>query len=372
MLLAVVVSAAACSNDSTPGTPATCTPACRDGFTCVAGACVSACNPACSASEVCTVTSGIATCIATAPTDAGTDVTLADTSTTDVTQPSDVELPDATTDVAPSTDVAPVDGGRPPCGMTGLPCCNSVCVGNNVCNSTTMRCEAYTPEAGECVSSSMCPSGQVCTYGQVCSGGTRTCLKCMAPPMGLPAGAACGPTTMPCTTGVCANSVCTGTCAPGAAGDEACQRFNPQTVCSELAPTYQTVDGGRGPLATFGACIRACRRDADCASPARCGLAAQRIADTLIQTCRVPFERLAPGVACPTMPTSDTDPMQWCQSGQCIPDTNSATERMGHCSAFCATDADCPSALPHCVEFAFRRPSFPTTMATVPIRMCDR
>lgn len=36
-----------------PGEPA-CQPACRSGFTCVAGSCVSACNPPCGAGEVCT------------------------------------------------------------------------------------------------------------------------------------------------------------------------------------------------------------------------------------------------------------------------------------------------------------------------------
>ena len=44
--------------DSSPISPdagaATCEPACRDGFTCLRGECVSACNPPCGAGERCT------------------------------------------------------------------------------------------------------------------------------------------------------------------------------------------------------------------------------------------------------------------------------------------------------------------------------
>ncbi len=49
------------------GDPApACEPACRDGFLCVEGACVSACNPACGAGEVCTAD---ARCVAEVPRD---------------------------------------------------------------------------------------------------------------------------------------------------------------------------------------------------------------------------------------------------------------------------------------------------------------
>jgi hypothetical protein len=41
---------------TTPPAEAACVPACRTGFVCAHGTCVSACNPPCSASEICTAT----------------------------------------------------------------------------------------------------------------------------------------------------------------------------------------------------------------------------------------------------------------------------------------------------------------------------
>jgi hypothetical protein len=49
VLASLLALTSACSDPA-----ATCEPACRDGFACVRGACVSACNPACEASERCT------------------------------------------------------------------------------------------------------------------------------------------------------------------------------------------------------------------------------------------------------------------------------------------------------------------------------
>lgn len=43
--------------------PAACEPACRDGFACVRGQCVSACNPACASSEQCTTVGTSARCV---------------------------------------------------------------------------------------------------------------------------------------------------------------------------------------------------------------------------------------------------------------------------------------------------------------------
>lgn len=43
---------------------ATCEPACRDGFACVKGQCVSACNPACAPNEQCTTLGSIPRCAA--------------------------------------------------------------------------------------------------------------------------------------------------------------------------------------------------------------------------------------------------------------------------------------------------------------------
>lgn len=328
---------------------------------------MSACNPACGAGELCVIRAGAPICATLITPDGSTD-DIVDATTpsdgpqppTDVTAPSDVP-------VTP-TDVSPVDGGRPPCGMTGQPCCLNACVGNNVCNSTTMRCEAFTPEADECTSTAMCAAGRVCTYSSLCSGGTRVCLKCQAPQGALTAGTQCGSMTGLCATGVCANSACTVTCAPGEAGNTACRAFDPLTICSELGPVFQNLDGGRGPVSAFGACLRTCRRDADCPSFARCGLAQQRVSDSFVQTCSVPRAMLTAGAVCPITPTSFSDQSQLCQSGQCFGATSTAT--MGNCSAFCATDADCPTALPRCREIPFTRPS--ETGTSIPIRMCDR
>ncbi|MDQ3037669.1 MAG: hypothetical protein M3Y87_35075, partial [Myxococcota bacterium] len=56
LLLAIPLLVVAGCDAGTPATDAgaTCEPACRSGFACVRGECVSACNPACGAGERCT------------------------------------------------------------------------------------------------------------------------------------------------------------------------------------------------------------------------------------------------------------------------------------------------------------------------------
>lgn len=379
-IVGMLVGLGAC-DDSQPANGSTCTPACRTGYTCVGGACVSACNPACGASEQCVADATGARCTAITP---GTDSGLPGTDATSQSDtPATMDVVVTPTDVPPGTDVQtppsdnPVvtaDAGdaatRAPCGATGQPCCNTTsCTGANLCNNISHVCEAYTPEAGECTTTGTCPSGQVCTYaGAVCAGGTRVCLRCLAAPAGgMPAGSACGG-TMPvnCATGICANNLCTRTCVPGPEGDAACRAADPQTSCAELRGRA-LVDGGVGPIAVYGACIRSCHRDADCTNGQKCGLSRSDITDTLIQVCRNPFGAIASGAVCPLSPVPDAgrdDPAMYCQSEQCF-----GTAPNTYCAAFCATDADCPGSTYACMEVPFFRPS---NLGTVPIRMCQR
>jgi hypothetical protein len=83
----------------------------------------------------------------------------------------------------------------------------------------------------------------------------------------------------------------------------------------------------------------------------------------------VAFGTLAAGAACPLNPTSNSDPMMYCQSGQCFAVPMNTTT--GYCSTFCATDADCPATARACRDIPFFRPSG-TTAPTQPIRMCER
>jgi len=362
-------------------TPPTCTPACSAGYTCVSGACVARCNPVCGAGETCIVRDGVTVCLRT-PVDAGTDVA-------DVPATTDAPMDrPATPDVpvgmdAPPTMDAPADAAPAPCGMTGQPCCGfdpadptsvGSCRGANQCDRTTRRCVAYTPETNECTTTGECPAGQVCGFGEFCSGNTRSCLRCAARVTtgALAAGAPCGGAiTTPCSDGICANGRCTRACVPGAAGDALCQGFRAGAICAELSQSVR-LDAGLSNPVTFGACIRGCRRDVDCADATgnlRCGLSVRRLDDSLLQTCRVAFGAIAAGAACPLAPSSGSDPLMYCQSGQCFSVPTSMTT--GFCSAYCVTDADCPASAPACRGIPFFRPSG-TAAPTQIIRMCER
>jgi hypothetical protein len=348
----------------------TCTPVCSLGFTCVAGACVPLCNPPCSAAETCSVRDGFTVCLRNAA-DAGIDAAG--------DRP---PAPDAGIDAASDRAEAAVDAAPAPCGLTGQACCGfdpmipeqtGACRGANLCDRATRRCAAYTPEADECTTTGECPAGQVCATGERCSGGTRSCLRCIPRSAAgtLAAGAPCGGTiTGACADGICANGRCTRACVPGAAGDSVCEGFRAGSVCAELSQSIR-LDGGLSNPVTFGACIRGCARDADCADAAgnlRCGLSIRRIDDRYLQTCRIPFGAIAPGAACPLVPASRTDPMMFCAS-ECFSVPTSMTT--GYCSAFCATDADCPASARFCRDVPFFRPSGGAA-GTVPVRMCEQ
>ncbi len=385
LVLTCTFALAACGDDGPAATPATCSPACSAGFTCVTGSCVAACNPACVAGETCVVRNGASTCQG-ASVDAGDDVAadlpLALETPPGVDTPPTMDLPPPM-DTPPGMDAPPADVMRAPCGMTGQPCCgldpmsmnaSGACMGANVCDAMTRRCVAYTLEMNECTTTGECPAGQVCGLGELCSGGTRSCLRCQprATMGALAAGAPCGGMiTAPCADGICVNNRCSRTCVPGAAGDAVCQGFSAGTICGELSQ-FVRVDGGLSNPITFGACVRSCRRDMDCADAAgnlRCRLSTRRIDDTLQQTCRVAFGTLAAGAACPLAPSSGSDPTMYCQNDQCFAVPMSVTA--GYCSAFCATDADCPASAPACRDIPFIRPSGSMSPAQ-PIRMCER
>ncbi|MFO0607894.1 MAG: hypothetical protein U0324_32320 [Polyangiales bacterium] len=382
LAFAGALSTVACSDDP-PAMPATCSPACSAGYTCTMGACAALCNPPCGAGETCGVRNGATLCLG-GGTDAGMDVPADDVPPPPPQDAPAVDNPPPPVDTPPGMDAPPSDVMRAPCGMAGQPCCGldpmvptstGSCTGTNLCDRMTRTCVAYTPEMNECTATGECPSGQVCALGELCSGGTRSCLRCIARATAgmLPAGAACGGTIAgSCADGICANSRCTRTCVPGAAGDAACQAFSAGTVCAELSQTVRLDGGALSNPITFGACIRGCRRDADCMDAGgnlRCGLSVRRVDDTLQQTCRVAFGALGGGASCPLNATSTSDPMMYCQSGQCFSIPMNMTT--GYCSAFCATDADCPMGSGVCRDIPFFRPSG-TSSPTQPIRMCER
>ncbi len=107
---------------------ASCEPACRDGFACVRGACVSACNPACAASERCT---SDARCV---PADLDANEGAIDATTTnDVrsdddasSSPSDDAF-SSSADDARSIDARAVDAAVTDCGF-GSVLCGGSCV----------------------------------------------------------------------------------------------------------------------------------------------------------------------------------------------------------------------------------------------------
>lgn len=437
---------AGCSDDPVPAAPATCTPACRAGYVCSAGACVSACNPPCSSSQTCTMTTSGAICEGPMVVDASDDrvdatddvasdapaadatddaldaaadqssppdVVTADVAsdtapvdvtsmdvTTDTAAPMDVSVMDSSTDVtsdvaadvsldavvdvaidsgprdtgvdaAPSdaliadastdsttdagADVAPV-----PCGNAGQPCCqNRVCAGAAVCDPVAMRCVAYTPTMGECTSTLRCLSSEVCGGIYLC--GDRPCLLCVMPGS-LPLGASCT-TADQCHSDFCANGICTATCLAGASGDSDCATMNPRMICGQFTSRARS-DAGLGAISTFGGCVTACTRNADCATGLVCRLQRNDFYDRLDEVCASPAGALAPGAACDPNPPSSATAAMFCNNSQCV----ATGDHTGFCAPFCATDADCPSSSYACITYMFGRPSG----ASQPIRMCAR
>jgi hypothetical protein len=369
--------------DSTPTTSTTtCSPVCSAGYTCAGNLCVALCNPSCSAGETCRVRAGGTVCEIGSDNDAGSDIG----ETRDVLQPpgdmvtpSDMTMTGDTVAPPPDVPVTPPgdagDGGatRPPCGMAGMACCANptgsasppyrYCFGASLCNETTMRCDAYTPEPNECTATARCEAGNVCSGFFSC--GPRNCFRCSPRGSGAAIGGACG-TGMPCAEGVCWDGFCRAPCAYGGDGDAQCRARDPRSICTEFA-LGSSSDGGPGPAVPAGICTPSCTRNADCPTGTTCRMLFDNARDSLVLVCRQSFGTIAPGGSCPRSPTSDTDRTMYCQNDQCLTQTGASE---GYCSSFCSTDADCPGAMYQCTDVRFRRPS--RIEPGVPFRWCTR
>lgn len=278
----------------------------------------------------------------------------------------DASAMDAPVVDTPAVDAAPSDVSADvrdagPCGHTGEPCCqNRVCTGAAVCDTTAMRCVAYTPTMGECTSTLRCTTGEVCGGIYLC--GERPCLLCVLPGA-APLGASCTNADQ-CASDFCANGICTATCLAGSTGDTACAAMNPRMICGQFTSRARATDAGPAPISTFGGCVTTCTRNADCATGLVCRLQRNDFFDRLDEVCSSPSGMLTPGAACDPNPPSTATSAMFCNNGQCI----GTGDHTGYCAPFCATDADCPSSTYACISFMFGRPSG----LPQPIRMCAR
>lgn len=125
VLASLLALTSACSDPA-----ATCEPACRDGFACVRGACVSACNPACEASERCTADARCVPADLDAAESGDANESRLDAAGLDAFLSSDdagaIDASGATED-APLIDAASSDAGPPRCDA-GRVLCGGACV----------------------------------------------------------------------------------------------------------------------------------------------------------------------------------------------------------------------------------------------------
>lgn len=391
--IASISTAVGCS----PAQPTACNPSCREGFTCVAGACVNACNPACASGERCDTTGGRARCVGS---DASTDASPSDTglatdtglgspdgasdgalgdsgATMDTGTSNDSGALDATSSDASSMDSATTDSGvamdsartdtglsdapsadspdaRTACGMPGQRCCERWCAYGSTCEiatgDTTGVCRAFAPVSGECVGPTTCAASNArCRVGLQC--GERRCIQCIANPPGATrrVGDACA-NTDECDSGFCFGGKCSTLCNPGAAGDSACAALIPGGVCgggtSSVAVMASDAGAARTSVLSFGACRKGCQRESDCAAGDVCSPATNEGVDRLDFVCRAPTAGLLPGGAACTTNAQ-------CASSVCI-NLGGATSV---CFRPCVASTDCPAAAPVCVDMTWLRPS---------------
>lgn len=417
-VVALLVAAGCFDQGTTGGAP--CVPACRDGYTCVYGICLSRCNPPCGPGTRCApLDEERATCVPDLPVDAGTkprdvpvgaDATTPDASDSDLpdsaapprdasddgtasddhpamdaltsdTPTSDTPIADsaitdtpiadsAMTDIpmtdTPATDVADAgarDAGASPdagsCGRAGEACCAGIsCLAGSLC--VRERCEAYAPASGECQSSQECPLMRACSGGRACGTGMnwRWCYQCL-PPTGVARfGERCN-TYTDCATGVCNNGRCTHACDPGPAGDGQCVTAGVRSGrCAQIIYGLTPVSDGGVPRAwqTLGACEQGCARNGDCATGTACIPISDELQDRVVFICSATRATAVAGTPC-----------MWgddCQSGMCIAGANP----MGGaaCSAPCTVDGDCPTTAPVCAQIRL----FTSNGTAIPTRGC--
>lgn len=315
-----------------------CVPACRAGFTCVGGSCVSACNPPCASRESCSVIGGAAVCLGL---DGGAPVTDAGAVATDLGVGADVP--------AGPVDVPPAATDAAGCGHPGEACCDlRYCAMGAECLATVMdsrivagTCRTAVPGVRECARPADCT-----TAGEVCGGpiqsGEHLCFQCGRPTGTLPMGSACTGSAM-CASGLCALRQCSSPCAT----DADCAALLPGAVCTAVRYT-NTLSTTQSVLVTRTVCVRGCSRNADCTGGQVCHPALNRVTDHTDFICQDPSPMTAPaGTPCSSGET--------CQSSLCPPPL--AAGRASACTAPCVLDADCPAAAPRCAEYAVARPS---------------
>jgi hypothetical protein len=367
LLLALLGGLGCGDSDPPTNTPSSCTPACREGFTCANGSCVSSCNPPCEGGSVCDVSTGTPRCVAPTdggvPTDTGTPVDVGSPVDTGVPAADagalDSGVPATDTGVLPMDAPAPLDSGTPtdtgaltdrgaadtgadagPCGNPGEACCNGrACLGGGVCNAN--RCVAPTREMGECTSPGDCTGGQQCQGIFECTG-MRGCWRCAASTGTRAFGERCTMASE-CQSGLCSSGRCSVPCALGAAGDTACGARGAGYVCS--ATYYRPTS--TAPITTLGVCQQRCQRNADCPAQTTCLPILNYVTDRMDFYCAPTTRTGAIGAAC------DPNGTATCQSGLCLP----SGMNTGFCTAPCVSESDCTTAAPVCGPVFWITPS---------------
>lgn len=334
--LALLALSLGCGGNATAdGDRAACTPACRTGFVCAAGACVSACNPPCSAQETCVGSGASAVCLGP---DAG-----APSSDLGVT-PADVPA-----DAPVATDVAAPPADAAGCGHPGEACCDlRYCAMGAECAATVRdgvvvagTCRVAAPGVRECARPEDCT-----TAGEVCGGpvvsGAHLCFQCGPASGTLPLLAACTASAA-CASGLCSLRQCSTPCAT----DAECAARAPGAVCTAVRYA-NTLSSTESVFVTRTVCVRGCARNADCPSPQVCRPALNRVTDHMDFICTDAPPMTSPaGTPCASGET--------CESSLC-PAAMTAG-RPSRCTTPCAADTDCPALAPRCVDYLVQRPS---------------
>jgi hypothetical protein len=335
-------------NAEADGEMGACAPACRSGYACVGGSCVSACNPPCAGHETCVGNAAAAAC---RPDDAGA-------------VPADAPSPAG--DAGPGLDAAAVPDATTPadaadgagCGQPGLACCDlRYCAAGAECVATVRdgaivggTCRAAPAGANECARPEDCTgAGEVCG-GPVVSG-AHLCFQCVRPTGTLGLLAACT-SSAACASGLCTLRQCSTPCGT----DAECAARSPGAVCTAVRYT-NTISATESVLVTRTVCVRGCARNADCPGGQVCHPALNRVTDHLDFICQDTAAMTGPaGTPCVSG--------EVCQSALCPAALTAG--RPSVCTAPCVTDGDCPAAAPRCADYLVLRPSG----ATQPARGC--